>query len=807
MEYVALGKTDGDNPGEIPRGFGDTTHSKMTANNVNQHVASWVTYVMAERRRLLEVPLQTIDEKPRISTTYLTKNTGLSPDSLSNYQGFFDCILEAMTEHGIVKAGFSSVECDWRRRLLRWYEGIAVEDKSSIQIFGGKIKVLNYLGKEAGLSGVSNAKKYALVVDTLAEIVEDLRSLGLAPSTYDSVKDRLAKHKPVKKIKLSDLERINKYRCTIAATASDLGKNDSQPFAALLHLFARGSISSHSISGVRNYLDSYNYFMKDLISSGFEGHEPIDEMVGVYSLVRFRRYLESLMLEGRISSHSCNTLISAARKMMNSSREIPGLETKAFITAPGFDTSSETDIYHPYSPAERGRIAEAVSHAIKRTKALIAPYTISGAGQDPLNSKGLVTRGLKTLDNARWIFENKLGCIPIGYKTADASDPYHKAFLAIISAQILSIDQVYENWGVLYTRDSFALTPFLARLAQVTGLNADSLVSLDIQDFEERHVLTNRPCLRYWKERSTGEKEYHLDLFQAEISWLTTSQAREVKQVFDDVIELTASFRHRAHDEDVNRLFIYRSTSPRSYNQVKSVSGSAKTLPTKMFSDFSSFYDLKTDDGQNLQLSPSRFRPSFVSELVERGVSMREVQVILGHKSIRTTISYLERLDLNRTARGILREAIANIHADAIGGEINRATNPKEPVDQSVIIFKTPLGACKNILNPPEFVKKLRGYVPGKPCSVYNKCLACDNRLITKANLPDLYAMRRDYLTIMSNSRVIDTPYGAVVLENLALLEEILDPGMSDYSLVELEEAERLSEYIETSVVVEGVVI
>jgi hypothetical protein len=61
--------------------------------------------------------------------------------------------------------------------------------------------------------------------------------------------------------------------------------------------------------------------------------------------------------------------------------------------------------------------------------------------------------------------------------------------------------------------------------------------------------------------------------------------------------------------------------------------------------------------------------------------------------------------------------------------------------------------------------------------------------------------MRRDYLLMMQTSRIMDTPYGVVIEENLLLLEEILSPTKSDFSPDELKEGERLSKFVETSVI------
>ena len=64
--------------------------------------------------------------------------------------------------------------------------------------------------------------------------------------------------------------------------------------------------------------------------------------------------------------------------------------------------------------------------------------------------------------------------------------------------------------------------------------------------------------------------------------------------------------------------------------------------------------------------------------------------------------------------------------------------------------------------------------------------------------------MERDYLKLMEVSRIMDTPYGRVVRENLALLDGILNSN-SDFTSEELAEGRRLSEFVDTTVLVDGV--
>ena len=52
----------------------------------------------------------------------------------------------------------------------------------------------------------------------------------------------------------------------------------------------------------------------------------------------------------------------------------------------------------------------------------------------------------------------------------------------------------------------------------------------------------------------------------------------------------------------------------------------------------------------------------------------------------------------------------------------------------------------------------------------------------------------------------MDTPYGHVVKENLGLINSIIDPELSDFSITELQDGERLAEYIDTTMLVDGAI-
>ncbi|WP_176393449.1 hypothetical protein [Pseudomonas putida] len=57
----------------------------------------------------------------------------------------------------------------------------------------------------------------------------------------------------------------------------------------------------------------------------------------------------------------------------------------------------------------------------------------------------------------------------------------------------------------------------------------------------------------------------------------------------------------------------------------------------------------------------------------------------------------------------------------------------------------------------------------------------------------------------MSTSNVAETPYGAVIRENLEVLESILTPSDHGFTAEQLDEARRLAEHIIPSPLIETV--
>lgn len=769
-----------------------------------ESIKVWVKQTCSSRSSLLQVPmhgrkglyidLDRIAQGMRVPSQVLIKHVAL-----------FEPMMVALKAEKIAVEGHIGTACEYRRRLLNWYEGLTDQQIAELPTFGNAISWELCINQVPGLEKLRRmVSRLPLLKITLDEIHEDLTSRGRLDATYKAVKDRV-KQVPVIAHASNSTEFEALRAITLTKLEHQVRANSEILFAPLRHLFAAASMEATSRSGQENYDFASSWMSAYLLESGFEGLEPLEQLVNCYTVVRFRKFLEEKVYKNELSPATCNTHLSCVRKALDYASEIEGLELKHILYAAPFENSRAGDTYRPYSPAERDRIFESAQSSIELINDMAQPYKISGVGEDPLDDHGLFIAGGVTLDNARWIFENKLDCKPIGSLNAKEGI-YERRFVEIIKRTRAPLRQLYESWGCLYHRDTMVIAPYMVRLAQITGLNSDSLIGLDLDDFVESHPATRRPCLRYWKERSTGEKLLHLDLFNSEISWLTKKQGAEVKKVFEDVAYLTKDMRAKASPEVAAKLFIYEASSPKFFREVRSVAGGGDTLINKIFTDFARRMGLKFDDGSDLRLTSSRLRPSLVSSLIDSGVSLREIQVILGHKDIKTTIGYLDRLDFNKVSREKLDAALAKIYSVAMD-ELTVSPVESVAVDNNDhnFIFKTSLAACRNIFNPPEFIKKLKSYVPGRPCSLYNKCLACDNVIITKSHLPMLFALQRDYLHMMSVTRVMDTPYAGVIKENLSLLEAILTPNDAGFSEEELRDGERLAEFEETSVLVEGV--
>ncbi|WP_168381484.1 site-specific integrase [Acinetobacter indicus] len=800
--------------GIINSHFKKTKERKRLITDAKSAILEWVSEVIDDEDALWQIPISKANTPLgcNIAISHIQCTLGLSESAVIEHREFAYPLIEKMIKNGVLEIPDGQYEIsaiENRRKLLNWYRQLSLEDKKLLPIFGNKISLGRMSVDQRPITRA--CLQFSLVKQAWNFIHQDLENLGVVNTNYKSVTERLEQRQiSQEESSENQKERFNRLATKKLNTAADfIEPSKLDPFIQVEQLFASQSNTVPSESAKSNYLNACIQFLEYL--SELYGYIPLRilEIFDEHILSKYRKYLEQKIINKKISSFYANTVLSSVRSALNRLTQVQDTGY-SFFDVSGFSTNRETDFKKPFSKNERTQILNAIESGLEESKSKLLPYKRTGIGRSPLDKNGNRIKGLSSLENARWLFENLLDCKPIHYNTAQLAT--EKSFLKILSLSSKSLIEIYSEWGVTPMVSLDLLVPYLLKLAQVTGLNANSLLSLDIDDYEPSHPATSRPCLRYWKERSDGHKEYHLDLFNAQLTWLTSTQAKIVKEIFQDVMQLTKSLRQEVEDETIKkRLFIYQSNSRKMYGRVSpllGINGKNTNILGENFARFVDKYGLKNDQGEPLTLTLSRFRPTFVSEMIDNGVSLREIQLMLGHSSIQTTIGYLDSLDFNSISRMKLNDKLKEIHRSTLDEKTKTLPEKVELEDtqKTIVTFHTPLAECKNIFDPPEFVKKLPSYIPGTPCSQYNKCLGCDNVIITAQNLPEIFAMRRDYTLLTQHTRVMDTPYGHVIQENLELIKSITEPELSSFSIQELENGQRLSEYIETTILVDGVV-
>ncbi|MDD9177464.1 site-specific integrase [Aliivibrio sp. A6] len=669
-------------------------------------------------------------------------------------------------------------DLDLRRKFLKWAKSLEDEDKQNLPTFGTLID-------KRAFSHVIRPERLRTMLPLIGKAYRQFSSeiIKLKGIAYKTIKEREDKRSEAALDKdESIISQFHKLRDEKLTSIEDFA-SETNGYIHVQQAFSAASLNVNSKSGISNYLHGYRHYIDFLANKEVSGNSSIKECFDSWSLREFKEYLGNKIGDADLSTATANTLMSVLRLTLEKLKTIRHLDL-SYYPADGFEVVRASKAYKPYSSSERKQIHEMLEKELAYVRSKLEPYQ-------------KLDRENANLDNpkvqARIIFEDDCDCIPTyaGGWAAKERTEGQKKLVAFASNRMLSLHNLYDEWGVLTRRVTYTeVGIYVLKMAQVLGMNLNPILDLDIDDYQEHHPLTNKPCLTYWKERSTGEKMLHLDLFHADLQWLTTSQNYFVADVFSEVIKLTSEARKYSDLELTQRLFI-------TYEN-KSIPLNENSM-SKLYSTLVEKYELKGDDGEPLVLTTTRFRPTLISELIDKGVSIREIQYLLGHSSLYTTMKYLDQLDFDRVIRDKARKAIENIYNNAAQPQTgNRKAHRK--YDEEQVIMKTPLGGCKNIFDPPDFIKKSSLYVKGKPCSQYNKCLGCENVMLTERHLPDLFAMQRDYLASIETSEVINTPYYVVVLENLSLLDDILNPETSEFDEEILKQAKEDSLFIETNI-------
>lgn len=795
-------------------------------------LSEFIALCRKNEEALLSLDLQPSTGNPfdvRVNANDLAKKLGISGimgNKLRN-DGEAEPLLDLLRERGVVREGLPCPMCNILRQieLFKHYVLRDVSAFNAIKLINGKVSYAAIdkleVTRRSGLNGLGtrlghyDADWYDFAVEQKSLlcdwVLEQMIEMGLFdPGSFISYTDKAEdRAERVERRGKTIKERFDQARQREDYTHSIVSLGNISDFSALFNLFALASKRVASGSSIGNFSAGFNAFREYLEHSGVDGDEDLSVYLNDYTSPRFRNYIEDVRLGKTISAAQASTYVSVVNLVLGRLKEFKEFETVSFIHASGFAQGGrdEKGAYAPYTKEEREAISGTLNELIQGVvRSRIEPYIKSPATDDfyDYSTQRLQHNNL-SLESLKSWFDNECNAQAIYFgdeQAVSGGDP-RRVFLRALAYMRAkkglgkSIADLFELWGVhnrkLERRD---LAPFFYRFVQVTGMNPSSVADLEIDDFVESHEATNRPCLRYWKVRSGGAKELHLDLFKCDITWLTANQATDVKELFSQVLAITQFLRDRLPEghENKNKLWLI---GPRK-RQVTACSVNSFNHDQVKGPVVQSIFERT---GMRVSVVATRFRSSFVSELIDKGVSLREIQLMLGHANIRTTLNYLDRLDFNKQARKRIQKTLQTIYENSFENKDDKLI-PLQNVEK--LVHSTPLGGCKNIFDPPDFIKKSKGWKEGAACSNLNKCLVCDNVIVTISHLPSLFALYRDYKEVARNGSIMTTPHGGVIKDNIDVLESLLGDS-SEFSQEELHKAQRLSLSVESTILIDGV--
>lgn len=586
-----------------------------------------------------------------------------------------------------------------------------------------------------------------------------------------------------------------------------------RPFAQVEWIFEQRLSRVPSKDGKDNYRYALSFYLRFL--QGTEGTAPfsIKEQWDSLALVRFRTWLLTLEKEDntQFGSHTLTGIVSAVRQVMAEAVLLELTATNKIITLSMPRAHRDTDMHAPYSNDEVASILEAVKEDLQCTNAVLAGYKLTNAGRDPqlrpepslrINPQKYAEHGYgwNCEANLRWYFEHRMNCRAMSRTDEEAFR--HKVFFSSASRYHGGYMAVYKRWGVTPQIDRDILWPLVIQLSYLTGLNPSSLMGLKADCLAE-HPLTGTPVLRYLKLRSKGEKELLVDLLNEEASEpdeeledaempLKRQHAILVERVIGKILRLTKPIREHAefpaHLKDL--LFVYQSSGNNCHGDFQSV---PVWKMNQWCREIGERHNLQSSSGIPLSFSLVRFRPTRLTEMAAKGKDFFEIQHVAGHKSIKTTLTYIEQRTLDAVAEREVTDALERIWSN------REEFCPPQPLEQRPIPltpFKGLISDCKNVFDPPRSVQLAADYVEGQACTRFNMCLLCKNVVVMKEHLPALAHYRSQIRAATTNSGV-DLPHVALYEKSLAVLDQIFDPDTSEFSEEDLDEGVAAAELLD----------
>ncbi|MFD4928736.1 site-specific integrase [Peribacillus butanolivorans] len=588
------------------------------------------------------------------------------------------------------------------------------------------------------------------------------------------------------------------------------------PYAQVKFIFETVAKTKNSRSTIQNFRNACSFYIRFLedtrnydISLAEEPRFYLKKHWDEYCLLKVERYLSETNIkgnEGYLTSHTITGYISSLRQVMVYAGNHNLCSTENFFDVNLGTSERETNIRNSYSTREYDEISSMLNQELKFVYRLRSGqgYEKTGVGRDPrVVPRKNVPRGVKIegygwkeIDNVRWYFENIMNCQPLP-GTPENKQRFNTFFANATNKfkHLGGLNGIYRKWGVASLVNSEVIMPLAVKLISETGLNPESLWDLEIDCYEKEHPLSGVPYIKYFKRRSGGEKELHISISgnNVETKEFREHQAKIIEKTIEHIIKITLPIRENAHESIKTKLFIFQSDSPRNFGRIKVINPS---ISSNWCNKMVNRYGLKGDVELKLEFNLARFRPTRITQLVEKGVDFFEIQHEAGHKHISSTLRYLEINRLNLKAKEETNIALENITQNRIWAEKEKPSYAENDLPGSKLIYKGIMCDCKNPYDPPKEVKRLKNYQNGQSCNRYNMCLFCPNVILFKKHLPLIASYKKQIETAMS-IEIGEIPNQFLYNQTLDIINSLLDPDKSEFSEKDIKLAIEAAENID----------
>ncbi|WP_342952004.1 hypothetical protein [Paraburkholderia sp. JHI869] len=378
-----------------------------------------------------------------------------------------------------------------------------------------------------------------------------------------------------------------------------------------------------------------------------------------------------------------------------------------------------------------------------------------------------------------WMFENQFEC--------DARYMYEYVYSrgwnqGSYAWSLKKLSALFMRWGVWPYVDDRIVMPLAAELCMLTGLNVESLKELEVDSYRQKHPLTGQPVLMYVKPRSasstrSAEKELHLPLLEMNEQYLEASVVQRVEKIIGLTLALTEKIRSDAPPEIARKLFIFEDVErSRRDGQRSIVAIDPKGKTAVWYERFCTEEGLRQLLGPNFNFTLARCRPTLATNMVLAGATLFDIQVLLGHASIKTTATYLDERGLQPAFNRTVSEALHRIASRSRSLMEEREDEAADSsLDEANVFHETLSGCgCSNPYSPSKNVRTVTKHIKGTACKYWNMCLRCDRAVVTERSLPKLVLYRQRVMAALDTDSPAIRSRKELFRDAVAIIDGIL---------------------------------